>query len=91
MFWLLIGLTMSLAIAARSLWKVDQVYSIAAIIAGLVTFIWGFALAPVWFQLGFLGLLVMWSRFYLWKPQPRHSRHLVHLSKPAIKAAPSIC
>jgi hypothetical protein len=40
---LLIALTITTAVAAKSLWKVDQAYSISALLMGGISLIWYFS------------------------------------------------
>ncbi|UBF26718.1 hypothetical protein K9N68_01565 [Kovacikia minuta CCNUW1] len=54
----LIAFTATAWIAARYLWKFEQVYAIAALLAGLISLIWGLTCTPAWVQLLVAGLLL---------------------------------
>ncbi len=53
----LIALTLAFAIVARSLWKVEQVLSLSALLTSLITFLWALTAAPAWGQLVMTALL----------------------------------
>ncbi len=53
----LIALTLAFAMAARSLWKVEQVLSLSALLTSLITFLWALTAAPAWGQLVMTALL----------------------------------
>ena len=53
----LIALTITFALAARSLWKVEQVLSLSALLTSLMTFLRALSIAPAWGQLVIIVLL----------------------------------
>ena len=55
---LLIALTITTAVAGKSLWKVDQAYSIAALLMGGISLIWNFSHISDLGQVVFAGLLL---------------------------------
>lgn len=58
----LIALTIAFATAARSLWKVEQVLSLSALLTSLITFLWALTAAPAWGQLVMTALLFVLYR-----------------------------
>jgi hypothetical protein len=54
---LMIGLTVASWLIARRLWKVDQVFSISTLLAGIIILIWEFTSASAMTQLLIAGLL----------------------------------
>lgn len=52
------ALTITTAIAAKSLWKVDQAYSIAALLMGTISLIWYFSHISALGQVVIAGLLL---------------------------------
>ena len=64
---LMIGLTIASWMIARRLWKVDQVFSISTLLAGLILIIWAFANASTTTQLLLIGLLFASYQVYFSK------------------------
>ena len=70
----LIALTIAFALTASSLWKVEQVLSLSALLTSLITFLWALTAAPAWGQLMmtvFLFVLYRMSGI----PLPRYSQN----------------
>lgn len=59
----LITLTVTFAIAAKVLWKTEQVLSVAALLTSLITFLWALTAAPAWGQLVMTAMLFALYRF----------------------------
>ncbi len=65
MDWLyFMAVTIALWMTARYLWKVEQVYSIAALLTGCLCLVWGFTCTPALGQLVITAVLAGLYRFY---------------------------
>jgi hypothetical protein len=72
----LIALTIAFAMAAKSLWNVEQVLSIAALLTSLITFLLALITASAWGQLVMTALLLALYR-HLRFSLPRYSPYQV--------------
>jgi hypothetical protein len=68
----LITLAVALGMTAKSLWKVEQVLSIAALLTGLISFVWAFITAPSWGQ---LVITILLFSIYSFQP-PTFSKYM---------------
>jgi hypothetical protein len=63
-YFFLFALTIALATVAKYLWKIEQVYAIAALFSGSISLVVDFVYTPAWGQVAIVGLLVGLYRFY---------------------------